>query len=66
MHCVIYTSGDYAVAKATKTLGDKLKGGALQSGFTRRTLMRKHWHGLTRGEEIDAALGYLLDANWLR
>ena len=51
---------------AAKALADKLKAGVLPSGFTRRTLMRKQWHGLTRGEEIDAALGYLVDAKWLR
>ena len=62
----VYASGDNAVATAAKGLADKLKAGALPSGFTRRPLMRKQWHGLTRGDDIDAALGYLVDANWLR
>lgn len=62
----VYAAGDNATAVAAKALADKIKAGAVSSGFTKRTLERKNWQVLTRKDDIDAALNFLVDANWLK
>ena len=62
----VYASGDSASATAAKALADKLKNGALRSGFTRREIERKKWHDLSSKEDVDAALKITVDAHWLK
>jgi hypothetical protein len=62
----VYASGDNAAATAAKALADRIKNRALSSRFTRREVERKQWHGLSCKKDIDEALEFLVDANWLR
>jgi hypothetical protein len=40
--------------------------GKLEDGFTVRDVLRKCWHGLTEGADIEAALSGLEEDGWLR
>ncbi|MDA9022559.1 DUF3987 domain-containing protein [Alphaproteobacteria bacterium] len=62
----VYASADNMGATAAGALADKLKNGALRSGFARRELERKKWHGLSCKEDVDAALEFAVSANWLQ
>jgi hypothetical protein len=53
-------------AAAARALANKLENSALCSGFAQRELERKKWHGLSCKEDVDAALNFAVNANWLR
>ena len=52
--------------RAAQALAVKLQAGALQDGFTLRDVRRNQWRRLTRDNEIQAALDWLEDEDWLR
>lgn len=61
-----YASGNNRSAVSAKALAEKIKAGKLASGFTQRTVERKGWQDLSDRADIEAALAWLIDANWLR
>lgn len=65
-HALRVYAADKAGGDAAKALADKIRSGALESGFTRRTLERKNWQALSDKEDVTAALEALVEANWLR
>jgi hypothetical protein len=52
--------------RAAQALAAKLERGALDDGFTLRDVRRHQWRSLTADENIQAALDWLEDENWLR
>lgn len=52
--------------RAAQALAAKLEHGALQDGFTLRDVRRNQWRALTADAEIQAALDWLEDEDWLR
>lgn len=61
-----YGSGHNRSGTSAKALAERIKEGKLTSGFTSRTIERKAWQELTIKADIEAALAWLVDANWLR
>ena len=49
-----------------KHLLTKLKKGKLTDGFTLRDVRRHQWHGLTSNKDIEFALLWLEDEDWIR
>jgi putative DNA primase/helicase len=47
-------------------LGERIKGGELGASFTFNDVRRKGWKGLKTKEDVQAALGALTDALWVR
>jgi putative DNA primase/helicase len=62
----IYRGVAMPAETAAAVLGGKLRKGALSSPFKAREIGRKGWSGLSRREDIDAALAVLEDASWVR
>jgi hypothetical protein len=52
--------------RAAQVLAAKVRKGKLEDGFTVRDVLRKCWHGLTEGADIEAALSGLEEDGWLR
>jgi putative DNA primase/helicase len=52
--------------RSAQALAAKLECGALDGGFTLRDVRRNQWRSLTTDNEIQAALDWLEDEDWLR
>ncbi len=47
-------------------LAKKIKDGNIEQEFTRPDIVRKKWAMLTKKEDVQAAIDYLVDLSWLR
>jgi hypothetical protein len=52
--------------RSAQTLATKIKKGRLTDGFTLRDVRRHQWHGLTSNKDIEFALLWLEDEDWIR
>jgi hypothetical protein len=61
----VYSSATNAAAHSAKSLADRIKRGKLTSGFTARDVHQKGWAHLATKEDVQGALDWLVDAEWL-
>ncbi|PPC90456.1 MAG: hypothetical protein CTY34_07690 [Methylobacter sp.] len=61
----IYAMAQNLEHEAAVRLADKIKGKALPSPFTPKSVYDKGWHGLKDRREVEAACNILIDENWL-
>lgn len=62
----IYGSGGNAVPAAARTLIERLRKGEIKDPFSSRDVYYKHhWSGLTSPDEVEEALSYLVEKNYL-
>jgi len=52
--------------RAAQALARKVETGKLNDGFTARDVKRPNWRGLSSDQQIESALSWLCDENWLR
>ena len=51
---------------ATHALASKIKDDQIEDGCTVRDIYRRGWNGLKGPEDVDAALGELVQCGWVR
>ncbi|MGZ8915518.1 MAG: YfjI family protein [Methylobacter sp.] len=61
----IYAMAESPEHEAAVRLADKIKGKALPSPFTAKTIYDKGWHSLKDKQEVEAACNILINENWL-
>lgn len=61
----IYTYSIRGDALAARALGDAIRAGKLQDGFSLRDLQRKNWSGLSTHERCNQAIEILAERHWL-
>jgi len=61
----LYGSGRVADADAAELILTKIRKGDLVDGFTARDVKQRDWSGLTSSWLVDAALGLLVEYDWL-
>jgi hypothetical protein len=62
----LYSLSELADEGGANRILEGIKAGALPDGFTAYELARRGWTGLSRPEDVEAALAALVKAGWLR
>jgi len=62
----VYASAVHPDVAAARCLAKKITDGSLTDGFSVRDVYRHGWSGLTAKEEAKAAIGLLIDLDWLK